>query len=867
MSTYIGMIEIIGANYNYRPIGRVIDDNTIVQIETEELAYILPYADFHNLVLNYSTSYSSDDRDFMKKHFDEKSVVVFDFELSDLFETSFKTKAGKNQNGYKTYKNVRSLYDEGKIRPLINLGWSYAIRKNRLKDGSDFINDDKVELDIDSPAMDEESVFIERGDGFWAGPYNAMHREACYGFSSSIVVKPKIKENKYTVSGFDISQMERIVLFNPDPHTAFSCELIRPKTEERPKQLDVISDEALLSSFKDSIKSGFIKDGFVDLNNIDEVVKHFENSSFMGYSIPDSIRHSRIEKIKSMISSEEELDDTLNNLSSYVCDLLIRNKDNPKVNEWVGGLISENPGFLDNLQSTKNIQSHIASLSSDVDELNSQKEQLEDEIVSAREELKILEAQADKVKSDALIKEAKDTYDKCMSDVNKLKEELGLLNDYKDFEKRREELEEEVSNLDKHKTSLENETASLERKFDELISSSHDRMADIVFDGYVSSRMLSSASEWEKEHISKEYGGEVLAVEKTPEKTVEYLTRLVNIRRPNYKRNTIVNIAICMTQGFLTVFSGEPGCGKTSICNIFGEALGLTSVPSGRYVPVSIERGWTSKRDFVGYYNPLSKTFDKSNRRVYEALKELDEEKREGKALLPYVILLDEANLSPMEYYWSDFMNICDDLGPDSTVNLGEDYVFGIPETLHFVATINNDHTTETLSPRLIDRAWIVTLPQLSRREYVDLASETPLSEKDIEILSWNTLKSAFTPSSSDISFTPEIQKCYDLIVDKLREKRISVSPRIDRAIKRYWAVASKLFEEETQTSPSVIALDYAVLQRILPKINGSGEDFETWLKSLSQICSNNGLSYSSQMINDIIAKGSDNMKYYHFFG
>ena len=58
-------------------------------------------------------------------------------------------------------------------------------------------------------------------------------------------------------------------------------------------------------------------------------------------------------------------------------------------------------------------------------------------------------------------------------------------------------------------------------------------------------------------------------------------------------------------------------------------------------------------------------------------------------------------------------MNICDDLGSHSKVNLGEDYVFGIPETLHFVATINNDHTTETLSPRLIDRAWIIILPQL----------------------------------------------------------------------------------------------------------------------------------------------------------
>ena len=44
----------------------------------------------------------------------------------------------------------------------------------------------------------------------------------------------------------------------------------------------------------------------------------------------------------------------------------------------------------------------------------------------------------------------------------------------------------------------------------------------------------------------------------------------------------------------------------------------------------------------------------------------LDAEKRKGISRFPFVILLDEANLSPMEYYWSDFMNICDDLGSQS---------------------------------------------------------------------------------------------------------------------------------------------------------------------------------------------------------
>lgn len=74
----------------------------------------------------------------------------------------------------------------------------------------------------------------------------------------------------------------------------------------------------------------------------------------------------------------------------------------------------------------------------------------------------------------------------------------------------------------------------------------------------------------------------------------------------------------------------EPATGSDihAICNIFGEVLGLNKIADSanldanekiiakRYLPVSVERGWTSKRDFVGYYNSLSKTFDKTNRRV-----------------------------------------------------------------------------------------------------------------------------------------------------------------------------------------------------------------------------------------------------------
>ena len=401
----------------------------------------------------------------------------------------------------------------------------------------------------------------------------------------------------------------------------------------------------------------------------------------------------------------------------------------------------------------------------------------------------------------------------------------------------------------------------------------------------MASKMLRAAAEWETEQANSQHTeltkqvASISTCKKTPEDLIEYLRRIVQVCRPNYSKNTIINIAICLTQGFLTVFSGEPGCGKTSICNIFGEALGLNKIANlvdassedksyiNRYIAVSVERGWTSKRDFVGYYNPLSKTFDKSNRLIYDALHQLDTEKRAGILEMPYIVLLDEANLSPMEYYWSDFMNICDDLDSHSKVNLGENYVFGIPETLHFVATINNDHTTETLSPRLIDRAWIITLPQLTPRDYSSSGNKATISDEIVDIISWTSLRDAFIPKNGETSFSPEIQKCYDSIIAKLREKKFTVSPRVDAAIKRYWVIASKYFEkDDTGTDPKFIALDYAVAQRILPKINGNGEEFEKWLKDFGSLCSNNGLNTSATMLKDIIERGNQQMKYYQFF-
>ena len=878
MGIYIGIIEKKGYDptvfFNFKPIAE-IQSTQVIQLTAQEQEALLPESEKRNICFTYSWNVDNERRR-MDANFSEKSLVLFEFTLEDL-QPNFKANGDRNQTGYKV--SAMEMLDEGKIRPVGNFGVYFAVRKNEVV--SDFTNDTIVE--IESPCvLAGNQVFIEMDD-FWAGPYEVGYRE----YTSSYYVKPQIKEHKYTVSGYSSDQIKQYSLSYSEgywgaPETQWL--VLCPKLDATPEQLDVISDSVLVESFKDSIESGIIANGLVKIDDVPALLKHYEESEIMGAILTDETRRSRLNRLVNIMSSEEDVDDTLRTITDFICDLLVKYQDSPNVDEWLQALVEKHPQLLDQLQSSQAISKHITELEDKLETLTTQRGELEKEIEETRQRAVSIDQQAIEAKKQEML-EREEEYEALSARIEASKKLLGVVGDIDDLQKKYENLSKEVDYLGIHKSHLTSETNSLELQFQQLISRPHEKMVELAFDGFMASKMLRAAAEWENEQTNNQYvelTDKVASIQmsnKTPEELIEYLCRVIQICRPNYSKNAIINIAICLTQGFLTVFSGEPGCGKTSICNIFGEALGLNKIADmiecpadskemvGRYVAVSVERGWTSKRDFGGYYNPLSKTFDKSNRRIYNALHQLDTEKRAGILKLPYIILLDEANLSPMEYYWSDFMNICDDLGPHSKVNLGEDYVFGVPETLHFVATINNDHTTETLSPRLIDRAWIITLPQLNLRDYSSLGNESNIPAEEVEVISWKSLRDAFTPVKDECFFTPELQKCYESIVAKLREKKFTVSPRIDIAIKRYWAIASKYFEmDDTKTVAPTIALDYAIAQRILPKIGGNGEEFEKWLKEFSSLCSSNGLNTSAAIVKDIIERGNQQMKYYQFF-
>lgn len=835
----VGYINIRNSYYNLNPFAE-LKDGKIVQFTKGELEDIIPGSMLPNINLSYNYNEEST-TEYMSSHFYDGMLAVYRLEKSDLIE-NIQPNGSINNTRYKILQTVW----KHKLEPLSRRGY-YPLRpKEILVEGIAALEKKTVRVAIEN-IVDGEKFFINLG-GFYAGPYEIKH-SLTGGYD---YIRSDAAEKGYLVSGYESGDCWRedlISNLNPMEYTDRSWTVYDIKDNAHEAYRDIITNERLIQSLGSSIK---------EITDDAAGEERLMSSPLLIGDFPEAVKKERIERLKKLIFSFREEEASSSDILSAVSDLIFNHPEEPQARSIIAYLLTQSKDMKD-----------AAKLAASEVRIDAQ-QQSQEELASLREELR---------KTRQMYTEAEARHWERLGrigDIKRLDETYDLLHDYDSAVRRKNELEDSVQRLERHMQTLSNEAGAFEAGVEAVFKRTTDRLSSIVLDDFLSNKMMEAASGWnrskEAERLTavKELVGSVAPGKKTGEALVDHLVKTINIARPTYDRNLIINIMTCIVQGFITVFSGQPGCGKTSICNITGRALGLDRFDkelemsgANRYIAVSCERGWSSKRDLIGYYNPLTKRFEESNHQVFDALRILDLEYKDRKgSRYPMMILLDEANLSPIEYYWADFMNCCDS-PEDRFINMGDSNIFRIPDTLRFVATINNDHTTETLSPRLIDRAWIVTLPQNTGR-----GSGRAILTKDIEHIGWDELRETFS-AGSEVDMELEAQQIYDQLKKLLErfENAVNVSARADIAIRRYCSAAARyMVDDEFGNSPAVAALDYAISQRILPKISGSGEDYETFLSSLVNFCSEHNLMRSADILTEIINRGNRQMQYYQFF-
>ena len=286
----------------------------------------------------------------------------------------------------------------------------------------------------------------------------------------------------------------------------------------------------------------------------------------------------------------------------------------------------------------------------------------------------------------------------------------------------------------------------------------------------------------------------------------------------------------------------------------------MVNAPQKRFVDISVERGWSSHKDFIGYYNPLSKKIERSNGEVFDAFELMDQEYDCDKSkIAPFIILLDEANLSPVEHYWAAFLRNCDFTSVSNrSISLGGSKSFKLPEHLRFLATVNFDHTTEELSPRFLDRSWIIMLEPTRIDDEID---ENIDNLEDM--VSFDDLKSAFCIRESDV-IDEAIQNKWTAIQKIFSDHSLQIMPRNLKMIKNYCAVGCRCMERDTPATKFAPLIMHCL--KNLPTINGNGENYRSLIENLQKECTTQNMPITAKHLDRIKRVAENNMGFYQFF-
>ena len=513
-----------------------------------------------------------------------------------------------------------------------------------------------------------------------------------------------------------------------------------------------------------------------------------------------------------------------------------------------------------NTLSDKRLQLNV-----EVAKLKTQEEKLQQDIERENIEFENLKQDKENFKEQELIN--KKTI--LEAEILKLEERKDNLSSFIDEEEKRlskelDKIKDDIRWKQNSQKELEDAIQNLRKEFVNKQIEEQEKLKELIqhkkyFD-FLSGRDLSSYN------INEEVSYPDLRIINEDKKYDDYISfrnQVLDIFARNNRKiepHFLDNLLISIHQNTLTLLAGLPGTGKTSLAKLLVNTL----APVEKIREVSVSRGWTSSKDLIGFFNPLTRRFTPSSTGIYSLLKQLDYECKNDLFLdssFAYIIL-DEANLSPLEHYWSMFYNLTDSKVDDNkyfNLDLGGSEQLEYANNLRFIGTINYDQTTEELSPRVIDRVNIIRLkPQdfnIDNLIYQDIR-KVLLSYKDIidyfELLDFQ--------NELSVAFDDEHEKIFEAIKEQFKGLNIYVSPRVEIAIKRYCNVAKKVMREENKP------LDYAIAQRLLPLINVQGTKAKQRLKDLQEKLPEEKFSISANILKDIISLGEEGEIYENQF-
>ena len=688
------------------------------------------------------------------------------------------------------------------------------------------------------------TLILLRYEGKLYGPFECDTKEG-------ITTLLGLKDYQYSVGEYNAIDYNDDILVIEDQNKEEALILIPkssiPTPEECAIHFDWISERTLIDSFIDSLRTenSYTREQVRQLKDtIQQMIESGGNIQFT---------EERILKIQALLHSVEQKEACVRGIVQYALA-------DANIKQSLAKEVATN--YFDQIQN--NI-TEISSVQRRVDELKIQEATLQDNIAALQKSTEVIR-ESESGEDSKKVSELTQKLERIQAENKALSEKVDLHEEIDQLIAERDQLK---NDRDKAKDSYNQQLIDnneLQKQFDSTLKTFNDRATQTarILDSKLLDKILRGIGDEPTIETPVPFNSALLHTESMDYKDI--IERVLGFVRDKAHRdvssNDIANYLICITQGFITTFAGEPGTGKTSLCNILAKALGLVAnAPQRRFVDISVERGWSSHKDFIGYYNPLSKKMERSNGEVFDAFELMDKEYNcDISEIAPFVILLDEANLSPIEHYWAAFLRNCD-FGSISnrTIPLGGSKSFKLPDHLRFLATVNFDHTTEELSPRFLDRSWVIMLEPTR----IDDESDEEIENFE-DMISFAAMKAAFCIGKNDV-IDEAIQNKWNAVQKVFRDHSLQIMPRNQKMVKNYCAVGCRCMERDTPAT-KYAPLDYAFSQKILPTINGNGENYRLLIEDLLKECTIQNMPISVKHLERMKRIAESNMGFYQFF-
>lgn len=276
-----------------------------------------------------------------------------------------------------------------------------------------------------------------------------------------------------------------------------------------------------------------------------------------------------------------------------------------------------------------------------------------------------------------------------------------------------------------------------------------------------------------------------------------------------YSKESIRTFFAGLAASRIIILQGMSGTGKSSLPKAFKDyMLSVTD-------RIEVQSSWKDRNDLLGFYNDFEKRYKET--KFLDALYRATRDRNNI-----HLIMLDEMNLSRIEYYFADFLSVLEEeKSEDWKISLVSRDVRGIlpqyiqdgelliGENTWFIGTANKDDSTFTITDKVYDRAIVLNFDE--RAEEFKASYNPPIGVSYAELNA--LLKEA-------VQLTDRMKDQIKTIVNWLDERmqtyfEISFGNRISKQIKMFVPAYVKCGGEIEE------AIDIIFASKVLRKLQG----------------------------------------------